>query len=506
MQDTPIDTTEMRILELNTQYLGVSLGMLMQGAGREVARTIIQKEKVKRKRIAILCGPGGNGGDGMVAARHLHEAGAHVAVAYVGAEQTISSTDTLFNWEILKNLHSIERTVLKTESSLKRWTPLQDSDIVVDAILGFGVKSKLREPILAAVKSFNKSSSIKYAIDVPTGIDADTGEIHGAAVKADYTITLHAPKPGLLKAKDYVGRLYIVPIGIPREAECICGPGDVWLFNRPRAAGAHKGDFGRILVVGGSDFYSGAPALAGLAALRTGADLVSVLAPESVVTAIRSYSPNLMVSSMGTRILMRESAAAVLDAAQDADVLALGPGLGLDKETGAAVISIVAELAAIGKPMVIDADGIKSLSSSGVKFDPARSILTPHWGELEVLLGEDLGDSTSLENQIQHSIKAALEFNTVILLKGPVDVVVHPDGRYKLNRTGVPAMTVGGTGDVLTGIAAALLARGHSAFHAASAAAYISGSAGEKAYSELGNHITATDCIANIPCAMDEYD
>jgi NAD(P)H-hydrate epimerase len=303
-----------------------------------------------------------------------------------------------------------------------------------------------------------------------------------------------------------VGKLYIVPIGIPHEAECICGPGDVWLFNRPRAADAHKGDFGRILVVGGSDIYSGAPALAGLAALRTGADLVSVLAPESVVAAIRSYSPNLMVSNMGTRILMRESAAAVLDAAQDADVLALGPGLGLDKETGAAVISIVAELAAIGKPMVIDADGIKSLSSSGVHFDPARSILTPHWGELEVLLGEDLGDSTSLENRIQHSIKAALEFNTVILLKGPVDVVVHPDGRYKLNRTGVPAMTVGGTGDVLTGIAAALLARGHSAFHAASAAAYISGSAGERAYGEIGNHITATDCIANIPCAMDEYD
>jgi NAD(P)H-hydrate epimerase len=496
MQDTPIDTTEMRILEMNTQYLGVSLGMLMQGAGREVARTIIRKEKVRGKHIAILCGPGGNGGDGMVAARHLQEAGAQVAVAYIGAEQTISSTDTLFNWEILKNLHDIERVVLKTESAIKQWNPLQESNIAIDAILGFGVKSKLREPILTAVKAFNKSSAIKYAIDVPTGIDADTGEIHGDAVKADYTITLHAPKPGLLKAKDYVGKLYTVPIGIPPEAECICGPGDVWLFNRPRSASAHKGDFG----------YSGAPALAGLAALRTGADLVSVLAPESVVTAIRSYSPNLMVSSMGTRILMRESAITVLDAVQGADVLALGPGLGLDKETGATVISIVAELAVTGKPMVIDADGLKSLFSSGIRFDPARSVLTPHWGELEILLDESLGDSTNLKNRMQHCIRAALEFNSVVLLKGPVDVVAHPDGRYKLNRTGVPAMTVGGTGDVLTGIVAALLARGHPAFHAASAAAYISGSAGEKAYSDFGNHITATDCIANIPYAMDEFD
>ena len=505
MQDTPIDTNEMRILELNTQYLGVSLGMLMQGAGREVARTIIRKEKVRGKHIAILCGPGGNGGDGMVAARHLQEAGAHVAVAYIGAEQTISSTDTLFNWEILKNLHDIERVVLKTESAIENWDHLQESNIAIDAILGFGVKSKLREPILTAVKVFNKSSAIKYAIDVPTGIDADTGEIHGDAVKADYTITLHAPKPGFLKAKDYVGKLYTVPIGIPPEAECVCGPGDVWLFNRPRSATAHKGDFGRILIVGGSDVYSGAPALAGLAALRTGADLVSILAPEPVVTAIRSYSPNLMVSSLGTRVLMRESAIAVLDAAQDADVLALGPGLGLDKETGATVISIVTELAVTGKPMVIDADGLKSLFSSGIRFDPARSVLTPHWGELEILLDENLGDSNDLKNRMQHSIRAALEFNSVILLKGPVDVVAHPDGQYKLNRTGVPAMTVGGTGDVLTGIVAALLAHGHSAFHAASAAAYISGSAGERAYSELGNHITATDCIANIPCAMDEY-
>jgi len=132
--------------------------------------------------------------------------------------------------------------------------------------------------------------------------------------------------------------------------------------------------------------------------------------------------------------------------------------------------------------------------------------LTPHWGELEILLDENLGDSNDLKNRMQHSISAALEFNSVILLKGPVDVVAHPDGQYKLNRTGVPAMTVGGTGDVLTGIVAALMAHGHSAFHAASAAAYISGSAGERAYSELGNHITATDCIANIPCAMDEID
>ncbi len=503
VQKEPLSTLEMRVLELNAQYLGVSLSMLMQAAGREVARVVTDHEKgVDRKRVVILCGGGGNGGDGMVAARHLHEAGATVDVYLIGSEHSISSEDTRFNWSILKNLDGIPVHTLRTESAVRDCEALRAADILVDAMLGFGLRSPLREPILSAVRAFNAAGGRKYAIDVPTGINADSGEVLGEAVRADVTITLHAPKPGLLKAGEYVGELVVVPIGIPPEAYTICGDGDLWVFNRPRKSMSKKGDYGRVLVVGGSNVFSGAPALSALGALRTGADLVSVVAPEPVVGAIRSFSPNLMVRSTGTTVLSPDCVDVVLDAARANDVVAIGPGLGRDDTTVRAVRQIVGTLTAEGTLMVIDADGLKAIAGSGLRLDPETVILTPHWGELGILLGDDLGPADDIDNRVEHAVQGAREYNSTVLLKGPIDVIASPDGRHKLNKTGVPAMTVGGTGDVLTGICAALLARGRGAFLAASAAAFISGLAGEIAHSQLGDHITATDCIGQIPEAM----
>jgi hydroxyethylthiazole kinase-like uncharacterized protein yjeF len=369
-------------------------------------------------------------------------------------------------------------------------------------MMGFGLNGRLREPIFSGVAMFNKSKAKKYAVDIPTGINSDTGEIHGKAVSADVTIALHRPKKGTFAAKEQVGKTKTVSIGIPAEASTVCGPGDLYIFVRPRKASTRKGDFGRILVVGGSDIYSGAPALAGLAALRTGADLVSIMAPEPVVSAIRSYSPNLMVSSIGTRVLMRDSAEPVIEAASSQDVIALGPGLGFEHETVLSVREIVVKLVSMTKPMVLDADGLKALAGSELRLNPDFSVLTPHWGELSVLMEKKIGMAVNMSNLIKATLETAQKYNSVILLKGPIDVVAHPDGRYKLNRTGVPAMSVGGTGDVLSGICAALLARGQGAFKAASAAAYVSGSAGELAFKEFGDHIMATDCIDRIPAAM----
>jgi NAD(P)H-hydrate epimerase len=495
-------TQEMRVLELNAEYLGVTHSMLMQNAGREVARVVTISEKVLGKQIVILCGLGGNGGDGIVAARYLHEEGASVEVYLLGSENDISNRETIINWGILKNLQEINRRVLKTESSVKKAKSILDADIVIDAMMGFGLKSRLREPILSGVVAFNKSTAKKYAIDVPTGVDSDTGEIHGKAVKADVTIALHGPKKGTLAVKELVGKTKIVSIGIPAEASTVCGPGDLSYFAQPRKSTARKGDFGRILVVGGSDVYSGAPALAGLAALRTGAYLVSIMTPEPVVTAVRSYSPNLMVSSLGTRVLMRESAASIIDAASTQDVIALGPGLGLEYDTVLAVREIVDKLVSMAKPHILDADGLKALAGSEISLNPDFSVLTPHWGELSILMEKKLGMASDMSNRVDAALETAKKYNSVILLKGPIDVVAHPDGQYKLNRTGVPAMSVGGTGDVLSGIVAALLARRQGAFKAASAAAFVSGSAGELAFQELGDHIMATDCIDRIPAAM----
>ena len=488
----------MRVLELNSEYLGVSLGTLMQSAGREVARVIENKEKIAGKKIVILCGLGGNGGDGMVAARYLNEGGADVGVYLVGHDQSISSPDTRENWSILQNLQDIHSEMLRTESDVKLCKSIDQADIIIDALLGFGVKSKVREPILTAVKRINKTSAKKYAIDIPTGIDSDTGEVHGAAVIADATITLHTPKVGMDKAKTNVGKLFTVPIGIPPEANRIAGPGDLWLFNRPRRPTSHKGQFGRILVVGGSDVFSGAPALSGLAALRTGADLVSVIVPNPVLEAVRGYSPNLMVSGLDENVLTGASVDNVIKKAEGNDVIAIGPGLGLAEDTMHATQFIIEALRKRSKAQVIDADGLKSLSGSKIKFNSEDCIITPHWAELETIMDQKLGDAKFLENRVEKALLAAKQFNAVVLLKGAIDVIAHPDGRYKTNKTGVPAMTVGGTGDVLTGIAATLLSRGEGAFYAAAAAAYVSGRAGEAAYSELGDHITATDCIDKI--------
>ncbi|MFW9981092.1 MAG: NAD(P)H-hydrate dehydratase [Candidatus Thorarchaeota archaeon] len=505
MEKDFISTEEMRILELNAEYLGVTHGMLMQNAGSEVARVITQTSQVKDKLIVILCGLGGNGGDGIVAARYLDEAGARVEVFLLGHENNITNKDTLVNWEILENLHCITNLDLTTESAIKSCKAIGEADILVDAIMGFGLRSKLREPLLTAVKMINKSTAVKYSIDVPSGINSDTGEVQGAAVKADYTIALHAPKIGISKAKDFVGKLHVVSIGIPEEASYISGPGDIRPFDQPRPPYSRKGDFGKVLVIGGSDVYSGAPALTGMAALRTGADLVRILAPEPVVPAIRSYSPNLMVTSLGTQILLSESIDLVLDLASDCNVVALGPGLGIEPQTELAVMTIVQNLVNMKRALVIDADGLKAIASSEIKLDPERCILTPHWGELEILMDMPLGDSRDLQNRIDQAISCAKKYNSVILLKGPVDVIATPDAHFKINREGTPAMTVGGTGDVLTGIVAALLGQHSSAYQAAIAAAFISGNAGELAFEQRGDHIVATDCIENIHRVFDRW-
>jgi hydroxyethylthiazole kinase-like uncharacterized protein yjeF len=503
MEKHPISTEEMRILELNAAYLGVTHSMLMQNAGREVARVVEKTSKVDGKHVAIICGLGGNGGDGIVAARYIDEAGADVDVYLLGDERSISNKDTLANWEILTHLHDILVSELPTESAVKTCRAIKEADILIDGIMGFGLHSKLREPLLTAVKMINKSAATKYSIDIPSGVDSETGVIHGAAVKADHTIALHAPKIGMTKAREKVGKLHIVSIGIPEETKYTCGPGDIRPFKRARSPYSKKGDFGRILVVGGSDVFSGAPALTGMAALRTGADLVSVLAPDPVVPAIRSYSPNLMVSSIGTQVLLPEVVDSVVEAAEHNHVIALGPGLGLEQQTKLAVTSIVQKILKLKKPMVLDADALKAIASSEIKLNPNLCVLTPHWGELSVLLDEDPGDDTILQNRTDQAIVCAKKYNSVVLLKGPVDAIVDPEENFKLNRTGVPAMTVGGTGDVLTGIVATLLAHNQPAFRAASAAAFISGVAGEMAFDERGDHIVATDCIENIHQAFD---
>ncbi len=337
-------------------------------------------------------------------------------------------------------------------------------------------------------------------MDVPTGIDSDTGEVLGAAVKADLTVTFHRSKPGLEKAKKYVGELVVKPIGLPMEMEGYTGPGDVYLAKVPRSPTAHKGDFGRLLVIGGSEVYSGAPTLVSLGAMRTGVDIVYLAAPTQTAYAISSMSPDLITVKLEGTSLKPSNMETLKPYLGMVNAVALGPGLGLKSETAEFVKLCVEEVEKAGKPLLLDADGLKAFA----KFKRPLKVplvLTPHAGEYTILTGETLP-----ENQEERALaiqKTAMKLGAVVLVKGKVDYICSPE-RIKLNFTGNPGMTVGGTGDVLSGIVSGLMAQSVDPFEAAAAGAFVNGAAGDFAASELGFHMVATDIIDWIPKVFDD--
>jgi hydroxyethylthiazole kinase-like uncharacterized protein yjeF len=487
---------DVRRLDLNSEYLGVSTLQLMENAGRAVAAEITSRFK-PNSSVLVLAGVGRNGGDGMVAARHLASMGYGVNLCLVGSESSIRDNLVLLNWKILREMtSSVKIQVLSDSSSLK---PL-NADVLVDALLGVGFRGTLRQPILEAVKILNRSKGFVVSVDVPTGIDADSGGIQEEAVKAKLTVTFQAPKAGFENAREYVGEVKVASIGIPPEAELYAGPGDVDITLRGRPPQSKKGDFGRVLVIGGSETYSGAPALVALAALRAGTDLVYVAAPEQTAEAISSMSPNLITMKLSGSHFNTANLGQLKILLDEASVVAIGPGMGLHKESFDAVGKILERLEELKKPTLIDADALKALGAlkRGLTF-PA--VLTPHAGEFEAVAGRKV--SSELEKRTQDVKELAKEVNAVILLKGRVDVI--SDGhRMKLNWTGNPGMTVGGTGDVLSGIVASLMAQGCEPFDAAVAGAFMNGAAGDFVYKEKRFHLLPTDLIEKIPNVMND--
>jgi NAD(P)H-hydrate epimerase len=337
-------------------------------------------------------------------------------------------------------------------------------------------------------------------VDVPTGINSDTGEVLGNAVKANLTVTFYKSKPGLVKAKNYAGEVVVKNIGLPQELEMFAGPGDVTFATKPRTSEAHKGDFGKILVIGGSKTFTGAPALAALAALRTGVDIATIASPEKTATAISSMSPSLITIKLKGKHLSPSNVSAVQEHLESATAVVLGPGLGLHSETKEAVDQIIEQLEKTNTPLLLDADGLKSFAGFKRKLQ-CPTVLTPHAREYEILTGEKL--SCSFEEKVQSVQKAAKKLGATILLKGPVDVI--SDGvQTKFNFAGNPAMTVGGTGDVLSGVVGGLLAMGTNSFNAAVAGAFVNGAAGDFVAVEKGCHMLPTDLLDLIPAVLDD--
>jgi len=486
----------MRASELNAEYFGVSILQLMENAGYNVALEIASRFKPE-KSVAIFCGLGGNGGDGFVAARHLSSLGYKVAVILAGEAKGISNKAASENWKALQFLKErISIQEVHDSSLIQELT----AEIVVDALLGTGTKGKLRPPISQLVEKINAMNAFRLAVDVPTGIDADTGEVLGEVVKADLTITFHKTKRGLANAKDYVGELIVKKIGLPKEFENFTGPGDVLLVTKLRPSKSHKGDFGRLLIIGGSETFSGAPALVALAALRTGVDLTYVAAPFETAYAVSSMSPNLITVKLEGEHLNLGNVQGLKAYIETANAIVLGPGLGLHTETKESVKAIVDTVEKAGKPLLLDADGLKAFAEFKRQLK-VPVVLTPHAGEYNILTGKRLPEN--FNERISEVQKTAAELAAIILLKGPVDIISNGK-RSKLNFTGNPGMTVGGTGDVLSGIVGAFLAQQIDPFEAAVAGAFVNGAAGDFVFEEKGYHMVPTDLIDWIPRVLND--
>ena len=460
-----ISAEEMTALDTNCRYFGLLPLQLMENAGAALARAVTAR--AKGKSIAIVAGRGNNGGDAFVAARHL--VGFDVTVYLLGRSRDIATEEAKRNWEILERLGYDQHEVMDSKD-----LPLEKCDLIIDAIFGTGVRGSVRGLEALAIEAINSSGKPVISVDVPSGLGTNQ------VVRADVVVTFHRPKP------DMTGNVVVADIGIPQAAEFFVGKGDLWLMGR-RSQESHKGDSGRILVIGGGP-YTGAPALSAMAALRAGADIVTVAAPKAAAQTISGYSPNLIVQQLSADHLCLDDLTILEEQIARHDVVVMGMGLGRHEET----IATLAKIMPLCKKPVIDADALQPDL-------PLRGIVTPHAGEFKRISGVALVDLDYRE-RVEPLKVYAREKGLVVLLKGKVDLI--SDGEVvRANTTGNPGMTVGGTGDVLAGITAAFYARS-SALRAATAAAFVNGRAGDLVYPEKQFGMVATDVIEKIPEAM----
>jgi len=477
-----IPLPETRVLDRNAEALGVSTAQLMESAGRALAEHCAPVAGAAG--VLVLAGPGNNGGDGLVAARHL-------AALRVPVEVMTPVSPGGWRTDLARAAFGalppqvpvrFEATPQQVEAAMAK------GPVVLDALLGAGLSGELREPYAGFVRALARTKARVVAVDVPTGFGTAT------TYAPRETVTLHDVKEGMTEANS--GRIRVVDIGIPRDASRYTGPGEYALYPQGKWD-QHKGEGGVVLVIGGGP-YTGAPAVCGMAALRAGADLAIVLTPQRAWQVVASYSPNLVVRPMNGDDLNFDDPAnrVTLNTwLKKADSVVVGPGLGLFGQTQKAVHHALERAAREGMPVVVDADALTAIAERK-DLVTARTVLTPHAREFRTLTGRDLpGDDDGREKA---ALSAAQEFGGAWLVKGPVDAVSDGE-RVKLNATGHPAMSVGGTGDALSGVVGALLAKGMTPFDAARVGARLVGEAGERAAARKSWGLLATDVVEAIP-------
>jgi NAD(P)H-hydrate epimerase len=481
-----ISEAEMKVIDTNSEYFGVSTLQLMENAGKSVSEFVRTTVKDTKKNILLLCGTGNNGGDGFVAARYLTQY-YKVMVFLAGAEVKTEIAKKNF-----QKLQTYEVKIYYSPRDLDRL--LAENDVLIDALLGTGLAGELKEPYSTIVKKINETKKkIIVSVDVPTGL----GSAH--SISPDYTLTFHDRKEGMTDKNS--GKITIVDIGIPQEALTYVGPGELSVYYPRPAKKSHKGENGVVLVIGGGP-YIGAPALSGLAALRTGVDLVYIATPQRSWESIAAFSPNFIVKDLTHDMLTKEDIPQIEELLSKCTGVILGPGLGAASETEEAIVPLVRRIIAEKKPLVLDADAIKPIAENLHLIKNSTTVVTPHVGEFKKLTGITL--SQELDTRISTVKEWAKKIGITIFLKGYIDVLSNGI-EVKQNKVHNEAMTVGGTGDVLAGIIGALLSKGVRPFEAVRVAAFLNGGAGNEAFQKKSYGLLATDIIDEIPNVLKKY-
>src|SRR3954449_1652428 len=502
-----LNTQQMREADRQTiDEVGIPSVVLMENAGRQaVAAMEAAFDDLLSSTVGVLCGRGNNGGDGFVGARTLAQRGIEAIVFLLAGVSDVRG-DARTNLEILGRVGVTVVEITNAQEWELHFSEVSECDLIVDAIVGTGFHGPLTGLLETVVADVNGLGAPVVAIDLPTGVSADSHELTGEAIEASMTVTLAAPKVPLIlpPADAYGGDLVIADIGIPGSViDELEGP---WLelltrermreLIPARAADSHKGDFGRVLVIAGSIGRTGAAHLAATGALRSGAGLVTVATPRSCLPIVAAMGPEYMTEGL------EETATGTIDFAAlervlefKADVIAVGPGLGQSPGTAAFVHGLVERA---GVPLILDADALNAFVDDPERLvgrDGVDVVITPHPGEMARLL--NTSTESVQHDRLRHATEFAASHRVHVVLKGHRTVIAGPDGRAFVNLTGNSGMATGGTGDLLTGMIAAWFAQILDAEGACKLAVYLHGTAGDLAEADEGDVALLPSDIAN---------
>jgi ADP-dependent NAD(P)H-hydrate dehydratase / NAD(P)H-hydrate epimerase len=503
-----VSAAEMREIDRVTTERGVPSLTLMENAGTAVANFVLSQYSNAR-RVAVICGKGNNGGDGFVAARKLHEASRELQVLLLADPAELRGDAA----EMFKKMPQAP-VVVKSHDELEAATArLSEVNLLVDAILGTGFHPPVSGLYAEGIVAINSSEVPVVAVDIPSGADADVmGAQTGAVARADAIVTFTAPRPSHVFGALTDGPTVITPIGSPEEAIRsslhlnLITAHEIASLIAPRPREANKGSFGHVLVIGGSLGKAGAAAMAGMSALRTGAGLSTVATPKSVLPTVAGFHPEVMTERLeetdaGTISMRALEYARVDNLVKGKTVLAIGPGISRHPETSEFVRTLVQNYQIA---IVLDADGLNAFEGMTAKLNGKGRVLviTPHPGEMARLTGLSIPEIQ--RDRIGIARTFAREHNLIVVLKGHRTVIAQPDGEAWVNTTGNPGMATGGTGDVLTGMLAGMIAQNPSrVIEAVVSAVYLHGLAGDVASETMGEQsVVATDLIRELPEAF----